>query len=81
MSSASGINIVDQTEVTVGGYTGTRFDIKVRNELTPCPDNQIPLVDGVNPVDVDSGDGASVRTRKTLARPTRSTRPTRATNP
>jgi len=51
VSAAKGIDVVEQTDVTVDGHTGTRFDIRVLEAPNACPDQQIPLVDNVNPVD------------------------------
>ena len=55
VSVANGIDVIEQTDVAVGGYAGTRFDIRVHDAANPCPDLQIPLVDGVNPIDAGLG--------------------------
>jgi hypothetical protein len=51
VSTAKGIDVVAQSSVTLGGHTGTRFDIRVHDAANACPDGQIPLVDGVTPFD------------------------------
>jgi hypothetical protein len=51
VAGANGIAVVEQTEVSVAGYAGTRFDIRVAEVPNRCPDGQIPLVDAVNPLD------------------------------
>ncbi len=51
VSVAKGIDVVEQADVTLDGYTGTRFVIGIHDMPDACPDLQIPLVDGLNPVD------------------------------
>lgn len=48
---AEGIDVVEQTNVTIDGYAGTLLVIDVHDVPNGCPDQQIPLLDGVNPVD------------------------------
>jgi len=51
VSTASGIDVVAQTDASLGGYPGTRFDITIPMVANACTDQQIPLVEGVNPFD------------------------------
>jgi hypothetical protein len=51
VSAAKGIEVISQTGITVGGYAGTRFDITILDASNACPNQQIPLVDGVTPFD------------------------------
>src|SRR5262245_5125727 len=46
---ANGIDILSRKEATLGGYTGTRFDLRVRDGLAACHDGRLPLVDGMAP--------------------------------
>jgi len=49
VSAAQGIDVVSQTDVTLGGYAGTLFDFRVHDGLNACPNGQLMLVDGVTP--------------------------------
>lgn len=51
MSTANGIEVVEQTNVTIGGYPGSRLDIYVPDAPNTRPDLQIPVADGLNPLD------------------------------
>ena len=48
---ASGITVVEQAELTVGGHAATRLDLRVADAPNACPDGQIRLVDALNPLD------------------------------
>ena len=51
VAAAKDLGVVGQTDVTLAGYKGTRFEILVPEGLDSCPDHQIPVVDGLNPFD------------------------------
>ncbi|HEX5012852.1 MAG TPA: hypothetical protein VFV72_01745 [Candidatus Limnocylindrales bacterium] len=52
VGTAQGIEVTSQTDAKLGGYSGTKFDFEIPEITSRCADNQIPLVDGVNPFDV-----------------------------
>jgi hypothetical protein len=48
---ADGIDVVEQAEVSIDGYPGMRLAIEVPDVPNDCPEQQIPVLDAVNPVD------------------------------
>ncbi len=51
MSGAEGLEVVEETQGTLGGYPSTRLDITVSDAPNACPDQQIPLTDDLSPFD------------------------------
>jgi hypothetical protein len=51
VSAAEGLEVVETSLVTFGGYPGTRLDITVSDAPNACPDQQIPLTDDLSPFD------------------------------
>ena len=49
VSAAKGLEILDQTQVTLGGYPSTRFDVAVSDRLDACPGQEIWLSDDLDP--------------------------------
>ena len=48
VSTAKGLEVVDQMEATVGGYSGTRFEITVSEAPNACFDQYIPISDDLS---------------------------------
>jgi hypothetical protein len=51
VSRAEGFEVVEEIQVTLGGYPSTRLDITVPDVPNSCVDQQIAITDGLNPFD------------------------------
>jgi hypothetical protein len=51
VSDAEAVEVVRQTDVTLGGYTGSRLDVVVPDIPNTCPDEQILVAQELDPFD------------------------------